>query len=154
MKKLFSILILGLCFVSLSAYRGWGQDVGSIADELYSGLADIIENNMNDADACIAKVDNYYKANQDKVVAIRTAVEKAIEQASPKTDEYMSMSKEELEALSKKAEEQQQAGGPQMSPAGKRYTDALKVFTMKYPKAGMKIGMEAMQLIPGFKQQD
>lgn len=154
MKKLFSILILGLCFVSLPAYRGWGQDVNSIADELYSGLADIIENNMNDADACVAQVDNYYKANQDKVVAIRTAVEKAMEQAAPKINEYMSMSDEELEALSRKAEERQQAGASQMSSAGKRYTDALKIFSMKYPKAGMKIGMEALQLVPGFKQQD
>jgi len=153
MKKLFSIFILGLCFVSLSAYIGWGQDVTGIADELYSGLADIIGNNMNDADACVAKVENYYKANQDKVVAMRNAAEKAMERVLPKMDEYMSMSEEELEALAKKAEKRQQAGEPQMSPAGKRYSDALKAFSMKYPKAGMEIAMEAMQLVPGFKQQ-
>ena len=152
MRRPFKIFVLSSFFAFSIICAGAAQEINKISEEFYSGLADIIEDNMNNPDACVAKVEDYYQANQDKIKEIRAAAEKAMEQMAPQMGKYMSMTQEEAEALAKKEGAQGETIKPRMLPEAERYSDALKTFSMKHLEAGTKIAMESMQLIPGFKQ--
>lgn len=127
------------------------QMLDSLTDEFYNGLADIIEQNMNDPQACVTAVDGYFTTNQDKVEQIRKQAAEAMEAIGPEIDKYMSMTEEEAKAMAEKQGTQPDRQ-PKMSAAGQRYNDALKAFSLKYPQYGMKIAGKTMQLVPGFSK--
>ena len=149
MQRLLKRLVLSvLCLVVLSGIAA-AQSLDSLTDEFYGGLADAIEQNMNDPDSCVAAVDNYFAANQDKVAQIRQEAEEAMKAIAPEIDKYMSMTEEEAAAMEQK-QGMQANKQPKMSAAGQRYNNALKAFSTKYPQYGMKIAGKTMQLVPGF----
>ena len=145
MSKILKIFCVGV-FVFL-AFQALSQavDIKALTDGFYGDLAEIIERNMNNPEQCVAEVQNYYNTNQDKVAQIRQESEKAMQQIAPQMEKYMSMTEEEAEAMSRSNVGQPK---PQMSAAGKRYSDAVSTFMAKYPKEGMRIAGFSMTLVP------
>ncbi len=133
------------------------EDLNTIADGFYNGLAEIIERNMNAPDNCVTEVDNYFQANQATVRKIREISKKPMEQAMDRgmaiMEKYKSMSEEELGALQRQAEqkaEKMRQVSRKRSPGATRYSDAMKEFTRKHPQHAMRIVGKTMQLMPGF----
>jgi ribosome-binding ATPase YchF (GTP1/OBG family) len=145
MSKIFKIFVVGFFAFIIFQTISQAKDLRALSDEFYSGLAGIIERNMNNPEQCVAEVQDYYNANQDKVMQIRQESEKALQQIAPQMDKYKSMTEEEAEAMSKSSVERAES---RMSAAGKRYSDAMKAFMVKYPKEGMKIAGFSMALVP------
>ncbi len=150
MERLFKYFVL-LCICSF-IFKGavTAQQINSVADEFYNGLADVIEKNMDAPEDCVREVDNYFAANQDKVELIHREAAKAMEQIAPEIDKYMSMTEEEAAAMAQKQGTQTNRQTPKMSAAGQRYNEILKAFCSRYPQQGMKIAGKTMQLVPGF----
>lgn len=150
MERLSKYFVL-LCICSF-IFKGavTAQQINSVADEFYNGLADVIENNMDAPEDCIREVDNYFAANQDKVELIRREAAKAMEQIAPEIDKYMSMTEEEAVAMAQKQGTQANSPAPKMSAAGQRHNEILKAFCSRYPQQGMKVAVKTMQLVPGF----
>ena len=146
MKRCSLLLAVVLC-VGVFVGQLRAQDVSRLADEFYAGLADIIERNMNAPDNCLAEADRFYQTNQDKVLAMRKAAEKAMQQAAPLMEKYMSMSEQEAEALANKQQGGVQGRQSRLSSAAQRYTEAVKNFATKYPMPGMRLATLAMQLV-------
>ena len=150
MERLFKYFVL-LCICSF-IFKGavTAQQINSVADEFYNGLADVIEKNMDAPEDCVREVDNYFAANQDKVELIRHEGAMAMEQIAPEIDKYMSMTEEEAAAMAQKQGTQANSPAPKMSAAGQRYNEVFKVFCSRHPQQGMKIAGKTMQLVPGF----
>ncbi len=150
MERFFKYFVL-LCICSF-IFKGvvTAQQINSVADEFYNGLADVIEKNMDAPEDCIRAVDNYFSANQDKVELIRREAAKAIEQIAPEIDKYMSMTEEEAAAMAQQQGTQANRQTPKMSAAGQRYNEVFKAFCSRHPQQGMKMAGKTMQLVPGF----
>jgi ribosome-binding ATPase YchF (GTP1/OBG family) len=153
MKKGYRIIVLGCLLVSVLSIAAWAQDIQALSEEFYSGLANIIEHNMDKPDECVRFVENYYQANRDKVQALRKAAEEAMAKIAPQIDKYMNMTEEEARAMEQQQGLGQDRGRPKLSGAAQRYTTALQEFSAKYPKYGMEIAVKAMQIVPGFEKQ-
>jgi len=151
--RTFVTIMAAVCLLALPAVVR-AQDLTTIADSFYAGLADVIERNMDNPEVCVQDVESYYRANQSAVAQMRQAAQKAMEQVAPEIEKYMNMTEEDLQALAKKhAESGQAANQPHMSVGAQRYTRALKNFSAQYPQYGMKIATKAMQLAPGFTKE-
>jgi protein subunit release factor A len=153
MKKTMKVLFLAFLMLFILNYVGLAEDLNKLTDRFYTGLADIIEGNMDSPNECVRAVDKYYLDNQALVGKMRQATKEAMEEATPMIEKminkYESMSEEELEALEKQYQGMEQEMSKKQIPAGAaRYTELLQTFTMKYPKYGMEITMRAMQLMP------
>ena len=138
-----------LCLFILNGVA-MAQELNRVTDEFYSGLAGVIERNMNDPESCVREVDNYFEANRDKVELIRKEAAKAMEMIAPEIDKYMSMTEEEAAAMAQQQRMQTNRPEPRMSAAAQRYNQVFKAFCSQYPKYGMKIAGKTMQLVPGF----
>ena len=132
------------------------ENLNTIADGFYNGLAEVIERNMNAPDRCVTEVDNYFEANQATVRKIRKMSEKPMAQAMgmgmAMMEKYESMSEEELDALQRQAEQKEkkmQQVYEKKMPGATRYSDAMEEFMMKYPQHAMRIAGKTMQLVPG-----
>ncbi len=150
MGRFFKHFMLLCIFLAIFNGIVTAQQINSVTDEFYNGLADVIEKNMDVPEDCIREVDNYFTANQDKVELIRREAAKAMEQIAPEIDKYMSMTEEEAAAMAQKQGTQTNRQTPKMSAAGQRYNEILKAFCSRYPQQGMKIAGKTMQLVPGF----
>lgn len=124
------------------------EDLSAVTDEFYSGLAAIIEANMDSPDNCVSEVDNYYKKNQKSVEKIREFTAKTIEQAMAVKDRYGAVTDEEPEDVDLMAV-QEGITAPGLTSGSARYANALKNFAMKYPREGLKIAGKSTQLLPG-----
>ena len=149
MDKLAKVFTWWCFFVFILSGIVSAQDLNKITDKFYTGLAEIIERNINNPGECVREVENYYQTHQEEVRQIRQQAEKAMEQIAPQIDKYMSMTEEEAAALAEKQKASGNTPESRMSQAGKRYTEALKAFSAKYPKDGMEIAGKAMQLFMG-----
>ena len=148
------LLISILCSVSQAA------DLRVLYDKFYTGIADVIERNMDDPQQCLREVDKYFEKNQALVAQIRSETEKAMTRSAPMMQkmmgQYQSMSEKELAALEKKSvgsagmEKRIQS---QMSPAMTRYSKVADTFMEKYPQYAMQLAGKMMQLIPSLYSQ-
>lgn len=149
MKKFFLSLFLaaavfftGQCF---------SQELVSIADEFYTGLADIIEANMDSPQECLGQVINYYQNNQDKIKQIQVYMEEAMKKAAPMMEKlaerYNNMTDEQAEQFDQISTAEDNFK-PRASNAGQRYAEVLSEFSQKNPSEGMRIATMAMQLLP------
>ena len=153
-----NIKTLGITIFLIVTFLGGvsrAENLQTLTERFYTGLADIIEQNMNSPQDCVSAVNRYYQNNQQTVEKIRRLTKEALEKAAPMMEKmapamqdyqkrYESMSEEELEALERKHQSRQ----PEMSPALTRYSKALDAFIQKYPNQGMEIAMKAMELMP------
>ena len=153
MKKIGGIFVLGYFFMFLLSSPVVAEEINNMVDDFYNGLAEIIENNMDDPEKGVKEVEGYYQNNQETVMKIRQEAEKAMQQIAPVIDKYMSMAEEEAAALAEQQKGRQNTQESRMSPAAKRYSDALKALTLKYPKYAMEIAGKAMRLFPGFDKE-
>ena len=149
MHKPAQVFFWGCFFVFILGSALPAQDINQLTDGFYNGLADIIERNIDNPQECVAEVDNYYQTHQDEVKQIRQQAEKAMEQIAPQIDKYMSMTEEEAAALAAQQKGSESTPESRMSQAAKRYSEAVKAFSAKYPKEGMEIAGKAMQLFMG-----
>lgn len=127
-----------------------------VTEMFYSGLANVIESNMNAPDKCVRDVERYYSNNKRLVLKIREETQGKIKEFEPIMNEYMKLiekvmagevSEEELAAFNK---ELQKKNPIQYSAEVDRYTAALETFTQRYPKQGMKIAAKSVELAPDF----
>ena len=140
---------MAFLFVSLMVGFSNAGDIQRVTDNFYGGLADIIENNMNDPDACVAGVNDYYASNQAAVQQIREGVRKGMEYAMSQMESYEDMTEEDLARLEEMAE---QKGESQNTTSAEttRYTKTLQSFLMKHPMHGARVAGKAMELMPEF----
>ena len=147
--KILALLLLGMI---ISAPAANAADAQTIMDGFYSGLADIIENNMDSPERCVAEVDRYYEANKATIEEMRRLTEEAMAQVAPQAmkimDDYESMSEEELAELEKRAERSRMAPAVKISPGAARYSEVVRQFTQRHPQHGIKIAMKAMEFLP------
>jgi hypothetical protein len=151
--KVVKVLFLVVLMLFILNYVGLAEDLNKLTDRFYTGLADIIETNMDSPNDCVRAVEKYYQDNQALVGKIRQATKEAMAEAAPVIEKmmnkYESMGEEDLEAWEKQYQGMEQEMSKKQIPAGAaRYTELLQAFTMKYPKYGIKITMRAMQLMP------
>ena len=147
MEKAVKVLIFAfLAMVTLSPTLK-AEDMNTITDKFYNGLAEVIERNMDSPDNCVREVDNYYEANRATVEKIRKTAEEHVPQAMAMLDKYKTMGDEvpEMEF------EQKGMAESWASPGATRYGEAFNAFAMKYPQSAAKIASKAMQLITGTK---
>ena len=141
MKKYFSLLF-SICFILfLSSVGGYAEDP---MYDFYSGLADVIEKNMDNPDRCVSEAESFIRKNIKPLVKA-TETGKRMAQSGM----YNNMSEEEAR---KKLEEM----GSHMSQSGSmeainRFTNALGKFSMKYPKHGEKISDILSEYQPQFE---
>lgn len=159
MKKICNIFVLTFLIIFALSCVSRAEDVDTIMDKFYDGLADIIERNMDSPDQCVREINDYYRDNQATVEKIRKMMEKGMAQARAMMkqyerthDEQTYMTDDDIEAIERRARLMGMTRGiaeePAMSPGTERYTKALEVFTAKYPLRAMGITMKAMELMP------
>ena len=141
------VLLVTLCFVFAVCAPAGAQDMDAMMDGFYIGLANIVERNMNAPDQCVIEVDAYYVQNQDVINKVREISEKHMAASAEMMERAMSMTEEELEALSIEMEGKRFEQDSSMG--NNRYTDVMQEFSMKYPQQGMKVTMKAMQFMSG-----
>ena len=104
----------------------------------YNGLANIIEENMNSPDACVAKAVRFIN---DNLKPLQDAMQRGVQMAQ--TQQYDQMSQEEIV---KKAEEGMQVLSQNKSmEAVMRFSKSMQEFAMNYPEHTAKIS-EAMSV--------
>ncbi|MBP7215942.1 MAG: hypothetical protein KBA46_01530 [Candidatus Omnitrophica bacterium] len=135
---MLSIVIAVPCFA---------QEIEKVADEFYNGLANVIEKNCSNSQVCVTRVKDYYKKNKDKVTQIRKSTEKLMEEIKPQLDKGETMSKADLAAFEKKAEQAIRLD-PTISAGWKRYAQALKALSARSPENSSKIAVLALSLMP------
>lgn len=159
MKKICNIFVLTFLIIFALNCASRAEDIDTIMDKFYDGLADIIERNMDSPDQCVREVNDYYRDNQATIEKIRKMTEKGMAQARAMMkqykrtpDEQTYMTDEDIKAMEKRARLMGMTRGaaeePAMSPATKRYTKALEAFAAKYPLRAMDITIKAMELMP------
>lgn len=158
LRFVFSLCLIIFLFAAIS-HAEEANEIATLMNKFYNGLADIIERNMDSPDACVAEVESYYENNKEAVDKIRSLMEKALAQAmamakelEAKSAEYSkkeNMSPSELAELAEK----EAALIPKPSPAREteRYSKALAAFSAKYPKQGLKIATKSLLLLPEAK---
>ncbi len=155
-KSLIILVILGMQFFVFAGNLLYAGS-NNISDEFYKGLAVIIERNMDNPQACLQEVNLYYKDNQSDIQKIREGAQEALEKSAPMMntmmDKYMNMSEEELAELEKQSQGYKRKSVNDYSLGIQRYSEALKKFTGKHPKEGMKIAMLALELVPSFENR-
>ncbi len=145
---IFAFLTASLSISILAPVRiSHAEDINSIMDNFYNGLADIIERNMDSPEQCILEVDIYYKDNRATIEKIRKMTERGMSQSMAMMDKYGSMSEEELEMLEVKARRRSEAQYP-VPKGATRYTEAMAAFSAKYPQYALGIATKAMQFLP------
>lgn len=108
---------------------------GAAADELdvlysfYNGLADIVEQNRNNPDECVAKVEEFVKNN---VASMNEAAKKAKEQAEQRV-----VTEEEAERMMNQPPPT--VSGGQGMNAIERFSLVFGIFAQKYPEHASKI---------------
>ena len=132
------MLILGLAFpLYLKA-----QDLETLAADFYNGLADIIENNMDNPNACVAAIEEFYAANQELIVQMREAAQKSIGYGENQ------MSQEQIQTMMLQQSITQQMPDTPVTRAAMRYSNALTLFSQRYPQQAATIAAQAMVLMP------
>jgi len=157
MRRILVLLCVFLGFYAAAASSAFGQNLHDLSEKFYSGLAGIIERNMDNPANCVREVDAYYRNNQALIKQIRSETAKAMQRIAPMVQEYMqaidgSMSGSDFDEA-KLRELDSQMGAyrtrqPSGSPAIDRYSKAIEAFSKKHPQYGMKIAMRAMELMP------
>jgi len=142
MKKIKNVSLVALLMVVFFGCISQAEDLDAVIDKFYAGLADIIEQNMDNPETCIEEVEFYYSDNKK----ITKQIKEALKRANPAIEKYESMSKEELESIL----EQQEANlEKQLSSGLTRYNQALQDFSTEHPDHAAIIAIKALQLFPG-----
>jgi hypothetical protein len=101
---MFRIFSLAFLMLALFCCVAPAADLSALLEDFYGGLADIIENNMDEPQNCVREVDAYYQDNQALVYQIQEETANVMAQAAPMMqgmmDDYQSAkSEEELRAM-------------------------------------------------------
>ena len=129
----------------------FAEELGELTDQFYSGLAQVIENNMHAPGEAVRAVDAYYAMHEREAQKIREKMEVPMREASELMDKYQSMNAAELEAW--KRSESGHVRRRQESSAQTLYGEALMAFSERYPIEGAKIASKAMALLPDMSAQ-
>lgn len=128
-----------ILFVLVIAFSAAGFSSPDNVYGFYSGLADILEQNMDDPDNCVTQADSFI---QQHLPALAKNVQKNIEQAQ--SIDYENMSAEEAQQMTAQVEQtlgmEQAALMSEGMNEMNRFTDLLSSFAMKYPDHAEKIG--------------
>jgi len=150
-----SILVLAISFFCNAAHADDAEEMAKLMDEFYEGLAEVIENNMDDPDKCLSEVDSYYEENKDTVEKVQELTAKAMEQVGVMMEQSEStwsadadrdyIDAEELAKMAQKSG-LTESGAPQMEETD-RYTKALEAFMKKHPMHALRIATKAMMFM-------
>ena len=161
MLKIFGSLLMSLLIFQFTPSWATAEDINTFTEEFYMGLSDIIENNINNPDVCVARVNDYYSARKELIEKIqdlsKEPMAEAMSMGIKMIKNYESMSEEELKAHKQQALAKQSEfeGMNSMAlPQATRYGRILEEFTRMYPQQGMQVGLKTMELLPemdGFK---
>ncbi|MFH1856032.1 MAG: hypothetical protein ABH836_02230 [Candidatus Omnitrophota bacterium] len=152
-KMRFLVMIFLGLFILTAVVKA--QDLQMLTDDFYMGLAEVIENNMTDAEGCLNDVNNYYEENSFLVEQIKEEAKKTLNETLPLMEEYTEETVASNESdLSSVEIEEIQWNEQSASPAMQRYAEALEAFTQKYPKYSFDIGIKAMELFPDIEPVD
>ena len=61
MKKICNIFVLTFLIIFALSCASRAEDIDTIMDKFYDGLADIIERNMDSPDRCVREINDYYR---------------------------------------------------------------------------------------------
>lgn len=140
------IAVVFIFFYMLFVFAVQAEDLVGATIEFYSGLAQIIEDNMDDPDSCVSQVREYYRSNQDEVLILRKAAKDALDRMSGVYGKYSQRdSDSQMEASNNDKEA--------VIQAAMRYGNALRSFSAKYPEAASEVKAESMQLLPDYIQR-
>lgn len=159
MKKICNIFVLTFLIIFALSCASGAEDIDTIMDKFYDGLADIIERNMDSPDQCVREINDYYKDNQATIEKIRKMMEKGMAQARAMMKQYERthdkqtyMTDDDIEAMERRARLMGMTRGvaeePTMSLGEERYAKALEAFAAKYPLRATDIAIKAMELMP------
>jgi len=154
MRKLLHITLALFLYISLSCATFAEESFDQITDTFYGGLAEIITHNMNNPDACVKKVDDYYNNNKETINQIRTMSRRYMAQAKAmmETYEWTEAEGAQLEALDT-AELEKGLSSPQHAPGANKYIKAMDEFASKHPEHAVRIVMKAGELAPRFENE-
>jgi len=132
--KLIAILFLIVFSFSATAFSGPDNIYG-----FYSGLADILEDNIDNPDYCVSTADAFI---QKHLPALAQNVQKNIQTAQ--NIDYENMSAEEAQQMAAQVEQTMGMEQSALMSEGmnemNRFTNALTAFAMKHPEHAEKIG--------------
>jgi len=144
-------IVLIICvFISSACKNVHAEDIETVIDGFYDGLALVIESNANDPDRCLREVNAYYEKNQKVVEKIRDLTAKGMEQAMAVQDKSSVVAVEEPQAFDLMAF-QRGITAPDLTPGSVKYTNALREFTKKFPREGLRIAGKTVDLLPDVK---
>ncbi|MFH1867496.1 MAG: hypothetical protein ABH843_00870 [Candidatus Omnitrophota bacterium] len=145
MKK--STAVINYFFITLFmiCYGAYAQDVESLKDEFYDGIAQIIEHRMDEPGLCVKEVNQYYEDNSATVKQIRewSGVTKA--HVTGSYSESRSISDSQMQGYHDEAEYAHKIS--QTATDGMlRYKEALQVFMHNHMIEGLHILTKAKEL--------
>lgn len=125
------------------------RSLAKLTDEFYGGLADIIEQNMDNPKACVGAVEDYYQANENRVTQIRSGIRDFFEEMASLAEKSTTMPAEEFKAFAAAEEARlKEISEPSATSGGERYVKAMEKFSTKYPEYGLKVAAKAVKLFP------
>jgi DNA repair ATPase RecN len=132
MKRISGQLFSGILIACLVFTCVYAADENIMYD-FYNGLANIIEQNMNNPDNCVTQAENHIRAN---IAKLKEVVQKAKQMA--RTMPQAQMSQAELEQKMQALSTDPMAN--KMMDTMQRFSQALYNFSEKYPDHAEKIG--------------
>ena len=145
-SKFLKVAIIALFVLCAFKFPAFAEDLTTMSDKFYNGLADTIQRNMNNPERCVKEVDKYYDSNRSYIIKIREITEKHMKEAMAMMDKYENMTAAEMEAMSKKMEKNMV--NPHVSKGAEKYGETMEKFATKHPQYGFKIAMKAKELMP------
>ena len=142
------IAIFTCVFISSACALSRAEDIKTVVDEFYGGLAAVIESNMESPGRCLREVSSYYKKNRKSVEKIRELTAKNMEETMAVKDKSAAITNEGPQAFDLMAF-QRGVTAPDLTPGSAKYANALKKFTKKYPREGLELAGKTVQLLPG-----
>ncbi len=137
MFKFFKVSLIAVFLMCL--FSALAFSAGNTIYGFYSGLADILERNMNAPDACVSEADRFIQTN---LPGLAQNVQQNIQTAE--SIDYENMSVEEAQQMAAQVEQtmgmEQSALMNEGMTAMNRFTNLLTGFAMKYPEHAEKIG--------------
>lgn len=148
---LLTVIMATCCFAEEQERQE--EELERLLTSFYNDIARIINDNMDDPDECLKRVDDYYKDNEDKVEKIRALSEEYMTKLASMLGEYEDIGGDweiidyeiEYEILEKTGLARTQ---PFMNYETTDYSIALKKFSSIYPHHGSVIAKKALEFTP------
>jgi transcriptional/translational regulatory protein YebC/TACO1 len=137
---LFPAVLLIFCLLSCISLA---EVTETFMEEFYQELTNIIEGNMDNPERCVAEVERFYEKNQGRLSQfLEEAKRSGAHQDIAIKEQMDSMTEAEMQEAIERAQ------NSKLFQIMTRYSQAVVLFSRKYPEHGLKIMEKFRQAFP------